>query len=93
MNLGLVATVGEAIAQAAVVAAELGQDESWHGFSVHIANEHGKEVARVPDTALASQRGVRLEHGEKPCRCSQSSSTVREFDASCWEGQGEIGRE
>jgi hypothetical protein len=41
-------TPGEAIAHAAVLAAELRQDEGWDRFAIHVANEHGEEVALVP---------------------------------------------
>jgi hypothetical protein len=42
------ATRGDAIAHAAVLAGELVQEENWNGFSIHVANEQGEEIAQVP---------------------------------------------
>jgi hypothetical protein len=42
------ATPGEAIAHAAVLVGELAHEGDWGGFSIHVVNEHGKEIARVP---------------------------------------------
>ena len=42
------ATPGEAIAHAAVLVGELAQEGDWGGFSIHVVNEHGKEIARAP---------------------------------------------
>jgi Domain of unknown function (DUF6894) len=33
---------------AAVIAGELAAEEDWNGFSVHVLDEQGTEIARVP---------------------------------------------
>jgi hypothetical protein len=47
-NGSVFATPGEAIAHAAVLVGELAQEGDWGGFSIHVVNEHGKEIARAP---------------------------------------------
>jgi hypothetical protein len=42
------ASPGEAIAHAAVLVGELANEGDWRGFSIHVVNQHGKEIARVP---------------------------------------------
>jgi hypothetical protein len=43
------ADAAEAMAQAAVIARELAEDDhQWRGYSVVVVDEHGMEVGRVP---------------------------------------------
>jgi hypothetical protein len=43
------ADIDEAMAQAAVIARELGEDEhQWRGHSVVVVDEDGMEIGRVP---------------------------------------------
>jgi hypothetical protein len=40
-------TPGDATAHAFVLAQELAQDESWHGFYILVTDEREREIARV----------------------------------------------
>jgi hypothetical protein len=51
---------GRSDCAAAVLAGELGQEGNWTGFSIHVADPHGKEIARVQITLVAVAGHVRF---------------------------------